>query len=111
MIVVADASPFRYLILIEHVHVLRALHGRVIVPPAVISELNQERTPGLIRNWLSTGLEKSGVKTQSHRRAHQCGNQVRRAKRGTCERKYCLTSIHSRGTSMAGIGSRSASST
>ena len=57
MIVVADASPLRYLILIEHVHVLRALYGRVIVPPAVVSELNQERTPDLVRTWLSNSPE------------------------------------------------------
>jgi predicted nucleic acid-binding protein len=57
VIVVADASPLRYLILIDHVDVLRALYGRVIVPPAVVSELNQERTPDLVRNWLSNGPE------------------------------------------------------
>ena len=54
MIVVADTSPIRYLILIEHVHVLPALYGHVVVPPAVIVELNQERTPDLVRTWLST---------------------------------------------------------
>lgn len=53
MIVVADASPLRYLILIEHAHVLPTLYGRVIVPPAVITELNQERTPDLVRMWLA----------------------------------------------------------
>ena len=53
MIVVADASLLHYLILIEHVHVLPVLYGRVIVPPAVITELNQEQTPGLVRTWLS----------------------------------------------------------
>ena len=53
MIVVADTSPLRYLILIEHVHVLPALYGRVVVPPAVIAELNQERTPDLVKVWLS----------------------------------------------------------
>lgn len=53
MIVVADASPLRYLILIEHVHVLHDLYGRVVVPPAVIKELDQERTPELVRRWLS----------------------------------------------------------
>jgi len=57
VIVVADASPLRYLILIEHVHVLRALYGRVLVLPPVISELNQERTPDLVRNWLSNSPE------------------------------------------------------
>jgi predicted nucleic acid-binding protein len=45
VIVVADASPLRYLILIEHTHVLPALYGHVIVPPAVITELTHERTP------------------------------------------------------------------
>ena len=53
MIVVADTSPLRYLILIEHVHVLPALYGQVVVPPAVIVELNQERTPDLVKTWLS----------------------------------------------------------
>jgi len=53
VIVVADASPLRYLILIEHVHVLPALYGRVIIPPAVLSELNQERTPDVVRAWLA----------------------------------------------------------
>lgn len=53
MIVVADASPLRYLILIEHVHVLPALYGPVLVPPAVVDELNQERTPALVKTWLS----------------------------------------------------------
>ena len=45
MIVVADSSPLRYLILIEHTHVLPALYGRVLIPPAVSSELNRQRTP------------------------------------------------------------------
>jgi predicted nucleic acid-binding protein len=49
VIVVADASPLRYLVLIEHAHVLPALCGRVVVPPAVITELNQERDNQLDR--------------------------------------------------------------
>jgi predicted nucleic acid-binding protein len=53
VIVVADTSPLRYLILIEHVHVLPALYGHVVVPPAVIAELNQEQTPDLVKTWLS----------------------------------------------------------
>ena len=52
MIVVADSSPLRYLILIEHTHVLPALYGHVIVPPAVIAELTRERTPNLVRKWV-----------------------------------------------------------
>jgi predicted nucleic acid-binding protein len=53
VIVVADATPLHYLILIEHIHVLSALFGRVIAPPAVITELTQERSPEPVRLWLS----------------------------------------------------------
>jgi predicted nucleic acid-binding protein len=44
MTVVADTSPIRYLFLFEHV--LPALFGEVIVPPAVIAELTNERASG-----------------------------------------------------------------
>ncbi len=57
MIVVADAGPLRYLILIDYVHVLPALYGRVVVPPAVIAELSRERTPDLVKTWLSSSPE------------------------------------------------------
>jgi len=57
VIVVADSSPLCYLILIEQIHVLPALYGRVIVPPAVVTELNQERTPTVVRQWLSASPE------------------------------------------------------
>jgi predicted nucleic acid-binding protein len=53
VIVVADASPLHYLILIEHVHVLPALYGRVVIPPAVITELTRSDTPDSVRSWLS----------------------------------------------------------
>jgi hypothetical protein len=29
----------------------------VVVPPAVVAELNQERTPDLVRNWLASAPE------------------------------------------------------
>lgn len=57
MIVVADTSPLRYLILIEEIRVLPGLYGRVIVPPGVVAELNQERTPSVVREWLSARPE------------------------------------------------------
>lgn len=53
MIVVADTSPLHYLILIEHTHVLPALYGRVLIPPAVSAELDQQRTPPPVRAWLA----------------------------------------------------------
>jgi predicted nucleic acid-binding protein len=51
MIVVSDASPLNYLVLIDAVEVLPALFGRVITTPAVWSELHQEGTPEVVRRW------------------------------------------------------------
>ena len=42
MIDVSDTSPLNYLVLIEAVEVLPALFGRVVVPPAVIEELQAQ---------------------------------------------------------------------
>jgi predicted nucleic acid-binding protein len=53
VIVVADASPLRYLLLIEHADVLPILYRQVIVPPAVLRELSNERTPATVRTWLA----------------------------------------------------------
>ncbi len=63
MIVVADTSPLQYLILIEHVDVLPALYGRVIVPPAVLTELAHERAPASVRTWLADKPEWLQVQT------------------------------------------------
>jgi predicted nucleic acid-binding protein len=52
MIVVADASPLRYLVLIDEAEVLPGLYGRVLIPPAVVKELTQPRTPEVIRRWI-----------------------------------------------------------
>jgi predicted nucleic acid-binding protein len=52
VIVVADASPLRYLVLIELSDVLHKLYGTVFVPPAVIAELIQERTPAVVQAWI-----------------------------------------------------------
>jgi len=45
--------PVRYLILIEHAHVLRALYGTLLVPPIVITELSKPATPPIVREWIS----------------------------------------------------------
>jgi len=45
MIVVSDASPLHYLILVDADSVLPILFGEVFVPPAVIAELQNPRTP------------------------------------------------------------------
>src|SRR5713226_8097814 len=53
MIVVADTTPLRYLVVIEREHLLPALYGRVLIPPAVADELNHENAPGAVRAWLA----------------------------------------------------------
>ena len=54
MIVVADTTPLQYLILIQYEHILPALYGRVVVPPAVITELSRDETPQPVRDWLKS---------------------------------------------------------
>ena len=51
MIVVADTTPLHYLVLIEQSHLLPALYGRVLTPPAVLAELSDPGTPELVSRW------------------------------------------------------------
>jgi predicted nucleic acid-binding protein len=53
MIVVADASPLRYLVLIAEVEILPGLYGRLLTPPAVVKELSHPRTPEVVRRWIA----------------------------------------------------------
>src|SRR5438309_9454519 len=55
MIVVADTTPLRYLVVIDREHLLPELYGRVLIPPAVAEELNHESTPEVVRDWLASG--------------------------------------------------------
>ncbi len=52
MIVVSDTSPINYLVLSRYEHVLPKLFGRVIVPPAVLRELQHSGTPADVREWV-----------------------------------------------------------
>ncbi len=51
MIVVSDTSPLNYLILLEAVHVLPVLFGRVVAPTAVLDELKHPRAPVVVKTW------------------------------------------------------------
>ncbi len=53
MIIVSDTSPINYLVLIDHIQVLPQLFDQVIIPQAVLDELNHERTPERVRQWVS----------------------------------------------------------
>jgi predicted nucleic acid-binding protein len=53
MIVIADATPLNYLILIYQADLLPQLFDRVLIPPAVFSELQHIETPESVRHWIS----------------------------------------------------------
>jgi len=53
MIVVSDTSPLNYLVLIEEVEVLPAIFSRVVVPPAVIEELQAPGAPAAVKAWIA----------------------------------------------------------
>jgi predicted nucleic acid-binding protein len=52
MIVIADASPLRYIVLIQEAHLLPVLYGTIVLPPGVLSELTQESSPEPVRLWM-----------------------------------------------------------
>jgi predicted nucleic acid-binding protein len=52
VIVVADASPIHYLVLIEVVDVLQPLYTHVVVPESVAQELKQTAAPEGIQRWI-----------------------------------------------------------
>jgi predicted nucleic acid-binding protein len=54
MLVIADASPLHYLILLESIDILPVLFGRIVIPRAVAEELQHPRTPAVVRVWIAT---------------------------------------------------------
>jgi len=54
MLVVADTSPLRYLVVIQAIEILPLLYERVVVPQAVLAELQHPRSPREVRTWLAT---------------------------------------------------------
>ena len=54
MIVIADATPLNYLVLIGHSDILPTLFDQVLIPSAVMSELERPRTPEIVRAWIAT---------------------------------------------------------
>jgi predicted nucleic acid-binding protein len=53
MIVVADASPLNYLVLIGHSEILPYFYQRVLVPPSVWEELHDANTPVMVKAWIA----------------------------------------------------------
>ena len=52
-VVISDASPLHYLILIGHAEVLPSLYTEVLIPEAVAKELQQSATPESVRDWIA----------------------------------------------------------
>jgi len=57
LIVISNATPLRYLIEIELVHVLKELFGTIIIPQAVSSELQHKNTPQKVKDWIQAPPE------------------------------------------------------
>ena len=53
MLVVCDATPLHYLILIDEIGLLRELYGAVVIPAAVLEELSAPRTPVKVQSWIA----------------------------------------------------------
>lgn len=51
MLIIADTGPVNYLLLIEHIDILPALFGSVILPSTVRDELADVGTPSVVRSW------------------------------------------------------------
>jgi predicted nucleic acid-binding protein len=51
MIVVADTSPLNYLIRLGHSESLLKIYGRVLVPRAVLTEMQHPDAPSEVRAW------------------------------------------------------------
>ena len=53
MIVVADTSPLNYLVQIDCQALLPRLYDHVLIPAAVLAELQDPHTPSKVQRWLS----------------------------------------------------------
>jgi predicted nucleic acid-binding protein len=51
MIVIADPSPLRYLILIGRIELLPVLFQQVVAPPGVLKELSHPNSPAPVKIW------------------------------------------------------------
>jgi len=53
MLVVSDNSPLRYLRVLACDHVLPVLFGQLLIPRAVLAELQHPHTPTVVRTWMT----------------------------------------------------------
>ena len=53
MIIVCDASPICYLLLIGEIELLAQLYGKVLIPQVIQNELADDRSPSVVQAWIS----------------------------------------------------------
>jgi predicted nucleic acid-binding protein len=53
MLVISDTTPINYLVLIGEQELLPALFGQVVIPEAVLRELQAPATPQAVREWVA----------------------------------------------------------
>jgi predicted nucleic acid-binding protein len=53
VLVVADAAPIRYLILIDAIDILQPLYKTVLVPNTVFGELSASNAPESVQKWIA----------------------------------------------------------
>jgi predicted nucleic acid-binding protein len=52
MLVIADTTPLRYLVVLGQIDLLPPLFGHVLIPPAVVEELRHPKAPAAVRAWI-----------------------------------------------------------
>ena len=53
MIIVSNTTPLHYIIQIGETRVLKDLFGRIIIPEAVHAEMQHEKTPPAVKDWIA----------------------------------------------------------
>jgi predicted nucleic acid-binding protein len=54
MRVITNNTPLRYLVFLGYEMILRDLFTHLIVPPAVVNELQHAKTPARVRTWMAS---------------------------------------------------------
>ena len=53
MLIVSDTTPLHYLIILDKAEILETLFSEIILPEAVFTELQHERTPKQVLRWIA----------------------------------------------------------
>src|SRR5437870_13309709 len=53
-VIISNTTPINYLVLIDHIAVLYHLYARVIIPQAVLGELQDAGTPAKVKEWVAS---------------------------------------------------------